>query len=140
MFHLRCQLAVLEKLTIPVLQATHEDEEVMPPIPASCLRIGCPNACGLRGKASMGLQLGRGIWCFSETHLTAALQRTVAATLVGLGRQQHRNVRAHLGCPCEFLPQLPSSRDLEWRQVSLVTSLHGKSPFPGRMGSDLLGD
>ena len=102
----------------------HDDDEGLPPLSSSCVRVGCSNACGLRGKESMALQLGSGIWCFSETHLTTVLQRTVANTLTGLGRQLHRQVRAHFGAPVCFRSN--SMQAGTWSGVGIL------SDFPSR--------
>ena len=88
----------------------------------------------------MALQLGSGIWCFSETHLTTVLQRTVAATLSGLGRQLHRQVRAHILVPRWTFVVTPFKLALGVELASSVTALQGKSRFPGRMGNAHPGD
>eukprot|EP00435_Cladocopium_sp_Y103_P029383 s1946_g7.t1 len=68
----------------------------------SMLRIGCSNPSGLNGKEHTALQLGPGIWCFSETHLTYGLQRSSAATIAYASGQMNRQVRAHFGGPVPF--------------------------------------
>lgn len=70
--------------------------------PPSTLRIGCSNPCGLRGKEALARQLGCGIWCYAETHLTMASQKMMAAALAHGGWQQNRQVRSHFGAPVQY--------------------------------------
>ena len=57
-------------------------------------------SCGLRGKESTALQLGSGIWCFSETHLTLAYQRAHA-----WGNANWKVLGAGWGSSVTFLPE-----------------------------------
>ena len=68
----------------------------------SLLRIGCSNPGGLRGKELTALQLGCGIWCYAETHLTHGLQRAVTTSLSRTGSQMNRQIKAHFGAPVAF--------------------------------------
>eukprot|EP00435_Cladocopium_sp_Y103_P041240 s12_g11.t1 len=72
----------------------------------------------------MALQTGSGIWCLAETHLTAALQRSVSANIVQLGRQQNRQIRTHFGAPVAF--RTNSSHAGTWSGVGIL------SDFPSR--------
>ena len=73
--------------------------EASHPGPAAELLLGCSNPSGLRGKESVAISHGPGIWSFSETHLSEITQRSTAKTLRFLAREQGRQVRLHFGAP-----------------------------------------
>jgi len=83
----------------PVDQFENLKMDSYAPATTSFVRIGCSNAGGLRGKKSQALQIGSGIWCLSETHLTLAAQRSVSSTFSQFGQKMNRKVRVHFGVP-----------------------------------------
>ena len=66
---------------------------------SSRFRLGCANPSGLRQKELHAVELGPGIWGFSETQLTAYTQRTCSWRLRQLARQADRHLRVHMGAP-----------------------------------------
>ena len=61
------------------------------------LHVSFSNPSGLRGKEATALSLPYGVHSFSETQLSAVTQRSCAARLRFLAREQQRNLRLHLG-------------------------------------------
>ena len=66
---------------------------------SSRFRLGCANPSGLRQKELHAVELGPGIWGFSETQLTAYTQRTCFWRLRQLAHQADRHLRVHMGAP-----------------------------------------
>ena len=108
----------------PVDQFENLEMDSYAPATTSFVRIGCSNACGLRGKESLALQLGSGIWCLSETHLTLAAQRSVSSTFSQFGQRLNRRVRTHFGAPVAFRSN--STTAGTWSGVGVI------SDFPSR--------
>ena len=63
------------------------------------LVVGCTNPSGLRGKETMAVSQGPGIWTYSESHLSAITQKTAARALKAAAQQDGRHVRVHFGAP-----------------------------------------
>eukprot|EP00435_Cladocopium_sp_Y103_P008022 s1291_g2.t1 len=105
----------------------HYAEPAIPEVPPrdpSRLRIGCSNPSGFNGKELTALQLGCGIWCYSETHLTSGLQRFSTAILSKAAERMNRHVRAHFGGPVPYRSH--SSQAGTWSGVGVL------SDFPSR--------
>ncbi|CAE7940377.1 unnamed protein product, partial [Symbiodinium necroappetens] len=66
---------------------------------SSNLLIGCSNPSGLRGKESLLLDMGPGIWSLSETQLSAVTQQSSTKKLRYEASALNRNVRIHCGAP-----------------------------------------
>ena len=73
--------------------------EASHPGPFTDLCLGCTNPSGLRGKESLAVGLGPGIWTFSETHLSSITQGTASRALKASARDHGRLVRPHHGAP-----------------------------------------
>lgn len=99
------------------------DHDMPPPI-SSSLRIGCSNPGSLKGKEHAALSLGCGIWCFAETHLTLAAQRSVAFTVTQAATKLNRQVRTHFGSPVPY--RANSLEAGTWSGVGVL------SDFPSR--------
>ena len=83
--------------------------EAAVPGPSSGLfRIGTSNPSGLRGKEPQALQLGCGIWSFSETQLSHVTQPRVSSTIKNLGKQHERMIRTIHGAPA------PTRSNSQW--------------------------
>ena len=64
--------------------------------------LAVPILVDFAAKKLWALQLGCGIWCYAETHLTMASQKMMAAALAHGGWQQNRQVRSHFGAPVQY--------------------------------------
>ena len=73
--------------------------EASHPGPFHELCLGCTNPSGLRGKESLAVGLGPGIWTLSETQLSTITQGSSSRALKALARDQGRLVRPHHGAP-----------------------------------------
>ena len=100
------------------------DDLAMPSLSSTTLRIGCSNPGGLKGKEHAALSLGCGIWCFAETHLTLASQRSVAFTVTQQATTLNRQVRTHFGSPVPY--RANSLEAGTWSGVGVL------SDFPSR--------
>ena len=78
--------------------------EASHPGPDEVVWFGTSNPSGLRGKESLLAELGCGVWCLSETQLSAASQRSVGKTLRYCCRAQGRQPRCHFGAPAPLRP------------------------------------
>ena len=66
--------------------------------------IGTSNLSGLRSKESFAVDLGPGVFHYSETQLSEATVRTCTATLKSLAAQQNRDLRVTVGAPAPLRP------------------------------------
>ena len=78
--------------------------EAMNPGPDICnddslLTVGVGNPGGLRGKESLLMDLGPGIWTMTETQLSSTTMRTTAGILRADGRKMNRAVRPLFSAP-----------------------------------------
>ena len=69
-----------------------------------CCGLSQQTSSGLRGKASIQLERGPGIFFVAETQLSRITQRSTQAALVSLGRQQQRLIRCQFGAPAALRP------------------------------------
>ena len=88
---------------------------------ADLLWIGFSNPSGLRNKEEIALSLGRGIWSFSETHLSAVTQKTCSRRLASLAAQEHRQLRVLMGAPVAF--RAGSSWAGTWSGVATIADV-----------------
>ena len=106
--HPDCLLAVLTARLCGFSQEVLRVGEASHPGPnhsdgplSSCsnLVIGCSNPSGLRGKESLLVDMGPGIWSLSETQLSTVTQQSSIKKLRYEARALNRNVRIHCGAP-----------------------------------------
>ena len=74
-------------------------EALHPGPEGDCHLFGFSNPSGLRQKEHAAVDLGPGVWSFSETQLSWVTQRTCGQQLRHLAAAQHRQVRVHMGAP-----------------------------------------
>ena len=85
------------------------------------LRIGTSNSTGIRQKEKHMLDLGFGIWCFAETHLTAETYKNAQQQIRFLSAQQGRAPKLLTGA---FAAYRTSSRWAgTWTGVAQLTDL-----------------
>ena len=65
--------------------------------------LGTSNPTGLRSKEPLAVELGPGLWHFSETQLSAVTQKSCSGSLRSLARAQSRQVRT-TGAPVALRP------------------------------------
>ena len=100
------------------------------------LRIGCANPGGLRNKEHTVAGLGPGVWSLSETHLTAAGQRSSSTRLRHFGTMLNRQLRVHHGAPAPF--RFHDGDAGSWTGVSIISDFPSQSlalPWPPDMYS-----
>ena len=118
---------------------------------ACLLAIGTSNPSGLRRKEAIAIEMGAGIWSFSETHLTSQTSRTCCYYMKQLALQQNRQVKLEVGHPAALrahsqwagtwtgvaqLTDLPSTRisidvSLEqWKSSRLLVARQWASSLP----------
>ena len=73
--------------------------EASNPGPTDTLWLGTTNPSGFRGKESLALDWGPGLWHLSETQLSASSFAASRASLRSQGQAQHRNIRVLAGAP-----------------------------------------
>ena len=72
-----------------------------PDVQYTSLQIGTTNPTGLRGKESLLMEAGEGIWHLSETQLSQATQASTRRAFRSLGTACNRRVRPIFGAPAE---------------------------------------
>ena len=95
------------------------------PVQPSWLRIGTSNPSGLRQKELHAIELGAGIWSFSETQLSSFTQQTCTRQLQCLAKQVNRQVRVLHGAAAP--PRSRSSWAGTWTGVSVVSDFACRS-------------
>ena len=78
-------------------EARHPGPDVL----GSDLQIGTTNPSGIRGKPSLLMDLGAGVWHVSETQLSLATQASTRQAFRSLGQQYNRQIRPIYGAPAE---------------------------------------
>ena len=73
--------------------------EASHPGPHNLVAVGTTNPTGLRGKESLAVDIGPGIFHYSETQLSAHSLPSASRAIRACGSAQNRDIRVHAGAP-----------------------------------------